>query len=110
MQRIQRARYKDGEDYVVDVMECTIAGVPATGHGMTREEELGEIDNLTNGKVFIKCGGTACDYISRRPEIKNINGHLTEVASAAIIKPTTKTLSDNVINEEEAYEQWLNVG
>ena len=50
------------------------------------------------------------DYINRRPELKVINGHLTEVASAAIIKATTKTLSDNVIDEEEAYLKWLNVG
>lgn len=104
------ARYMEDDKYVVDVMECTIAGVPAVGHGITREDELGSIDNLTNGKVFVKCGGTACEYKLRKPELKVINGHLTETASIAIIKPTIKTLSDNVIDEEEAYLKWLNVG
>ena len=50
-------------------LKCTIAGVAAkdkTGT-ITREEELGSIDNLKPGFRFIHCGGTRADYSTVRP-------------------------------------------
>ena len=78
-------------------LHATIAGVKKVGrNGNNRVKELGDINELEMGKKFIDCGGTSCTYINRKPDIKNINGHLTEVASAAIIKETEKTLKSEL--------------
>lgn len=86
-----------------DELHCTIAGVTADNRYpeddpryMTREQELGDINNLQDGMTFKECGGTNSLYVDREPEIININGHITEVASACIIRNTTKTLGGTV--------------
>ena len=86
-----------------DVLSCTIAGVTANNKKlpddpefMTREDELKDIDNLRDGMTFVQCGGTNSLYVDREPEILTIEGHITEVASACIIRQTTKQLGGTV--------------
>lgn len=94
-------------------LKLTIAGVTAfyredlekpVKERRTREDELGSLDNLKSGFVFKHCGGTSISYPPRVGISKlNINGHITEVGSCAIIKEVTKTLNfeyardDNII-------------
>ena len=86
-------------------LEATIAGVSKYGrNGSTRVKELGSIDNLEDGKVFTKCGGTAIKYINSIPREKKIKGHNVELASAAIIYETEKTLHDAVWYAENLIE------
>ena len=86
-----------------DNLSCTIAGVTADNKKlkddpeyMTREMELGSIDNLKDGMTFRECGGTNSLYVDREPETLNISGHETEVASACIIRRTTKQIGGTV--------------
>ena len=86
-----------------DKLSCTIAGVTANNKKlpddpdfMTREQELGNIDNLADGMTFKECGGTNSLYVDREPETLIIGGHNTEVASACIIRQTTKQLGGTV--------------
>lgn len=44
--------------------------------------------------VFNACGGISATYVYDDAHIESINGHLTELASACILKPVTKTLND----------------
>lgn len=85
-------------------LHATIAGVTARGRKgkkmITREQELGSIDRLTHGTVFTACGGTRCVYTESAPHVENINGHMTEVAGAAIILPTEKTLHGLIAKNE----------
>ena len=85
-------------------LHCTIAGVTSDNKRlpddplyMTREMELGTIEELHDNFTFKECGGTAsnydCDY---EPQIMNVNGHNVEVAGACIIKQVTKTLGGTV--------------
>lgn len=75
-------------------LKATIAGVPARAKdGTTREEELGCIDNLCDKMIFRKCGGNRIIYTEQMPTEVNIDGHLTELSSAACIAPTTKELN-----------------
>lgn len=76
---------------------CVIAGVKKfgkdeNGKTITREEELGTINNLTAAFVFKHCGGMTKKYIYALPHFEYINGHKTEVASSCILEKTTKTL------------------
>ncbi len=76
-------------------LEATIAGVTKYGkNGCTRVKELGSIDNLVEEKDFVKRGGTAVTHLNSLVREKEIDGHTIELASAAIIKETTKTLHD----------------
>lgn len=92
-------------------LHCTIAGVseysadydPHEHKGMSRVQELGSIDNLKNGKTFEKTGGTTCSYVEMKPTILEINGHVTQVASAAIITETTKQLKGPIAKDEVWY-------
>lgn len=78
-------------------LETTIAGVKKYGrNGNSRVKELGSIDGLKSGKIFYDCGGTGISYMPHKLEIVEIDGHLTERGSVAIIKPVTKTLHDAV--------------
>lgn len=86
-----------------DKLSCTIAGVTADNKKlktdpeyMTREQELGSIENLTDGMKFVECGGTNSLYVDREPETLIIEGHKTEVASACIIRQTTKQIGGTV--------------
>lgn len=78
-------------------LHATIAGVKQLGrNGNNRVKELGSIDNLEGDKKFYDCGGTSCTYVAGLPDIVQINGHETEVASAAIIKNVDKTLTAEI--------------
>lgn len=89
-----------------DGLHCTIAGVPERGrNGNTRVKELGKMENMKEGFVFHDCGGTRCAYTEHRPTVLSIEGHITEIASSAIILPVEKTLS-GLITHEEYMEQW----
>ena len=70
--------------------------MPAYNGKTTREKELGNIDNLTSGFTFTKCGGKTCIYIENEMKNENINGHLTEFGSSAIIQNSTKTLNIDI--------------
>lgn len=84
--------------YITDdkKLHATIAGVPAKSkeHGITREEELGCIDNLKDGFTFSKCGGSRIIYTERKPSKITLDGHRLEVSSSACITKTTKTLGE----------------
>lgn len=74
-------------------MRATIAGVKKIGrNGNTRVKELGSLDNLEDGFVFKDCGGTTTKYFYNKPDVIDINGHVTEYASCAIIENCEKTL------------------
>lgn len=85
-------------------LKVTIAGIPKKATKwidgkavtMTNAEELGKIDNLYDGFVFRHCGGTRAIYNERPIEIKDINGHLTELASNVIIDTIEKEISDTM--------------
>lgn len=62
----------------------------------TNAQELGNIDNLKDGFIFSHCGGTRCVYNERPIEIININGHITELASSAVIENIEKEISDTM--------------
>lgn len=91
------------------VLNVVIAGIPKrsikwlSGEGFvmpyskTNAEELGEIDNLKDGFIFEHCGGTRCVYNNERDiGIENINGHVTEIATSAVIDNISKELSDTM--------------
>lgn len=87
-------------------LNCTIAGVSAFEDAtlkFSREDELGEIDNLKHGFVFRRCGGVTVKYDDTR-EIGTYvyNGEEIECATSCIISKGTKTLS----NESTLYDEW----
>ena len=69
----------------------------------TNAEELGSIDNLTDGFTFKHCGGTRCVYNERPIETININGHITELASSAVIENIEKEISDTMYTQGADY-------
>lgn len=69
-------------------MHTTIAGVQKYKHGITNSQELKSIDNLTNGFVFSKCGGTTSKYVDC--DIHTYNGNIC--CGGCIISNTTKTM------------------
>lgn len=85
-------------------LQVTIAGIPKESIKwidgkpvkMTNAEELGNIDNLKDGFVFRHCGGTRTVYIEEEPHEEDVNGHLTEVSSAAIIENIEKEISNTM--------------
>ena len=85
-------------------LHTTIAGVPEVSGDITRVEELGSIDELRPGKTFYSCGGTMTKYpplgATVKPRMEVIDGHLTEVASYAIITNTHKELHSAMENNE----------
>lgn len=86
-------------------LHLTIAGVQAKESPtskITREIELGSIDNLESGFVFKKCGGTTSAYFNQKPFTYDHNGHILECASSCIINQTTKTLH----NEIDRFDDW----
>lgn len=95
------AEEKDGDDWKLKV---TIAGIPKRstkwidGRPVTRtnDDELGSIDNLQDGFVFRHCGGSRVVYLEDAPRIEDVNGHPTECASAAIITPIEKEISETM--------------
>lgn len=89
------------QDYCLKV---TIAGIPKESTKwidgkpvtMTNAEELGIIDNLRDGFVFKHCGGTRTIYIEDEPHEEVINGHKTQISSAAIIENIEKEISNTM--------------
>lgn len=81
-------------------LKCVIAGVSPyedATRKYSREEELGEIDNLADGFVFRRCGGTKALYDDARPIGEYYhNGQKQEVASACIITKTEKTINSEI--------------
>lgn len=87
-------------------LHCTIAGVAARdSKGYTREQELGSIDELKNGKVFRRCGGTTVVYLEQPIRTLQVDGHEIEAASAAILMRVNKTLKDAMHKDEDVYPE-----
>lgn len=103
---IQRFKFLHAKAYAYEhkgQLHCTIAGVAEHGrNNMSRVKELGSLEELKENKVFVDCGGTSCVYLEGEPRIEEINGHMTEIASAAIILESTKTLH-GLITKDEYY-------
>lgn len=78
-------------------LKVIIAGVTAYNkvNGITREQELGNINNLDNGFKFVHTGGTRCIYTETDKQTITINGHITETGRGAVIEKVDKTLNDN---------------
>lgn len=83
--------------------QVTIAGVSKDnkqpkGHPdrVTIQQELGSIDNLSDGFQFKECGGTKSKYVESPVRTTVINGHTIIYASACIITQNTKTLGGTV--------------
>jgi predicted RNA binding protein YcfA (HicA-like mRNA interferase family) len=100
--------YEDDQDQ----LHVTIAGVPKKSikwiDGMpvekTNAQELGSLENLEDGFTFKHNGGSRVIYLEDEPRIETINGHVTELASAAIIQDIEKTISDTMYTVGENYE------
>lgn len=102
---IKQMKYLHSKCYgIVDEkneMKITIAGVPSNFDGyykqvkltISREEELGELDNLTDGFIFNKCGGTRMEYITTPLHTELIDGHKVEFGNMAILHQVTKEMS-----------------
>ena len=96
----------DGELHV------TIAGIPKKStkwiNGepvtITSAQELGSLENLRDGFTFFHNGGSRIYYVEEEPMIANINGHETEMASAAILEDIEKTISDTMYTVGKNYE------
>ena len=94
---------KDKGDYELKVV---IAGIPKKSIKwidgkpvtMTNAEELGSIDKLEDGFIFKHNGGTRCAYCERDPEVMDIDGHKTILASSAVIEPIEKRISDSMLS------------
>lgn len=69
----------------------------------TNAEELGNIDNLEDGFIFEHCGGTRCIYNEMDITTEVINGHVTELASSAIIENISKEISDTMYTNGKDY-------
>ena len=93
-------------------LHVTIAGVPKKSIKwkdgqpvtMTNAQELGSLENLQDGFTFRHNGGSRVIYLEDEPRIETINGHVTELASAAIIEDIDKTISDTMYTIGENYE------
>ena len=87
-------------------LNVVIAGIPKKaikwqrGKPVKRSNswELGTIDNLADGFTFSHCGGTRCVYNDIRSiEVRDINGHKTELATSAVIENIEKVLSNTML-------------
>lgn len=96
-------------DYELNVV---IAGIPKgstkwiDGEPVfkTNAEELQTIDNLADGFEFVHCGGTRCVYNDEQGiDVVNINGHMTELATSAVIENISKVISDTMYTAGEDY-------
>lgn len=93
-------------------LNVVIAGIPKQATKwidgkpvlMTNAQELGNIDNLMDGFVFKHCGGTRCVYNDERGiEHIEINGHMTELATSAVIENISKEISDTMYTAGKDY-------
>ena len=92
-------------------LNVVIAGIPKAATKWingepikkTNAEELQTIDNLADGFTFSHCGGTRCVYNERPIETVNINGHMTEIASSAVIENIDKEISNTMYTRGADY-------
>ena len=79
-------------------LHCTIAGVTAKNKvtGITKEQELQDIDNLRTGFTFQECGGTRALYTYNDISTYVYNDCIIPYADSCIILPVEKTLSCNI--------------
>lgn len=79
-------------------LHCTIAGVTAKNKvtGITKEQELQDIDNLRTGFTFKECGGTRALYTYNDISTYVYNDCNIPYADSCIILPVEKTLSCNI--------------
>ena len=92
-------------------LNVVIAGIPKVATKWingepikkTNAEELQTIDNLADGFTFSHCGGTRCVYNERPIETVNINGHMTEIASSAVIENIDKEISNTMYTRGADY-------
>lgn len=79
-------------------LHCTIAGVTAKNKvtGITKEQELQDIDNLRSGFTFKECGGTRALYTYNDISTYVYNDCNIPYADSCIILPVEKTLSCNI--------------
>ena len=85
-------------------LHCTIAGVKEYDAETKtfREDELGSLDELKDGKIFTKCGGTIATYTPPVGMVYDYYGN--ETGGGCIISRTTKTLTEeNWAEVEHAY-------
>ena len=95
-------------DYELNVV---IAGIPKQATKWidgkpvikTNAQELESIDNLNDGFTFEHCGGTRCVYNERPIENIDINGHMTELSSSAVIENISKDISDTMYTKGKDY-------
>lgn len=85
-------------------LEIVVAGVPKynSDRTLTRDEELGSIDNLQDGFVFTECGGTRAVYNCHKYEYNKKLGVWT--GGGCAILDNTKTIHETKGNEE-VYEE-----
>lgn len=92
-------------------LEVVIAGIPKAATKWidgkpvekTNAEELGSIDNLKDDFKFEHCGGTRCVYVERPVTVEDINGHITEYSSSAVIENISKEISDTMYTKGKDY-------
>ena len=92
-------------------LEVVIAGIPKVATKWidgkpvekTNAEELGSIDNLKDDFKFEHCGGTRCVYVERPITVEDINGHIIEYASSAVIENISKEISDTMYTKGKDY-------
>ena len=82
-------------------LKITIAGVAKAYKGTTREQELGNLDNLKHKFVFKKCGGTSIKYHESPITKTVIDGHEIMYASSGVIHRVEKTLKYDEMDEVE---------
>ncbi|MBO5526340.1 MAG: hypothetical protein J5993_06280 [Clostridia bacterium] len=108
---IKRFKFLHAKCYAIEhsdgTLSITIAGVTKDNKQIgkakiTREMELGCIENLSDEFKFVECGGTRADYGFHKPELINIDGHDIELASWCTILKSEKQLSS--IEHYEEYE------
>lgn len=90
-------------------LKITVAGVPDIVDGVTRETELGSIDNFEPGFVFRKCGGTRVIYSEGFPHTIEEDGHVVELAGSAVLENVTKTLNSDIERTNIFYDDEIDV-
>lgn len=106
-EEINKFKFLHAKCYAYEVkgeLHCAIAGVSPrkmiacennTPIYYTREQELGDINNLAYGKVFSICGGVLCSYVEDKPHIYNYKGLPQETSSSCVLLDNTKTLKNH---------------
>lgn len=81
-------------------LHVTVAGVSNSNgypkgdaRRVTKAEELGALENLTEGKVFSECGGTRAEHIDI-PHTVTVNGEVIESYGGTAIINTTYQISN----------------